>query len=169
MSNQPVYAHLSSKEDEEGTFVIGDDVTNQTTIMEGLIDHPVVKEVPNIYVGQMVAPAKLPEGYELPVKLGMSQFNVQIPMGGVEEGQVFAVSIPQDKITIPPSSKLSGQNSTSILPPVGVWRDNLCDCFSYGMCHPHCVTSTFCPLCKYLLRLRDYVFTMEHFVPFCLK
>jgi hypothetical protein len=107
------------------------------------MDHS-ADEIPKKYVGQMIAPANLPEGYELPVKLGSSQFNIQIPMGGVEQGQVFNVSIPQDNSALPSSS--SAQRTSSVLPPVGVWRDGLYDFFSYGMCHPHCITSTCCPL-----------------------
>lgn len=150
MSNPPVYSHLSTHDvrdnDDDVPFVVGVEVvtnsnSNSTT---GLT---MVKETSNKYVGQMVAPATLPEGYELPVKLGSSQFNIQIPMGGVEQGQVFNISIPQDRCTLP-SSAAAVHAASSSLPPVGVWRDSICDCFSYGVCHSHCITSMCCPLCK---------------------
>lgn len=115
------------------------------TMKKDLIERPVINTIPNIYVGQVIAPATLPEGYELPVHVGSSKFNIQIPMGGVEEGQVFNVAIPQDGMdtTLPSST-----TSMTSVPPVGAWRDNMCDCFKHGFGHSHCVTSWFCPLCK---------------------
>ena len=141
MSKQQVYSHLSSKEDDEILLAEEQD----DTMEKDLIERPVIIKVPNIYVGQMIAPATLPEGYELPVHVGSSKFNIQIPMGGVEEGQVFDVPIPQDGIDI---MLLSSITSAASVPPVGAWRDNLCDCFKHGMCHSHCVTSYCCPLGK---------------------
>lgn len=146
MSNQPTYSHLSSHEVEEVPFMEGEVVTSKRTTITKRLNGDSVVNHSNHYAGQMIAPATLPEGYELPVKLGSSQFNIQVPTGGVEEGQVFAVSIPQATITNPSSS--------SILPPIGAWRDGICDCFSYGVCHSHCVTSCCCPLCKLRLQLR---------------
>jgi hypothetical protein len=134
MSSKQVYSHVATRGDDEIPVVEGVAVTNSSNITST-----------NQYVGKIIAPATLPEGYELPVTLGSSQFNIQIPKGGVEQGQEFSVSIPNGI-----ASSSSVPTIMSTLPPVGVWRDNICHCCTYGFCHPHCLTSTCCPLCKFL-------------------
>ena len=146
MSNQPEYSHVSTHEDDELHLVAQEGEQHDEMMMKkDLIARPVINTIPSINVGQMIAPAALPEGYDLPVQVGSSKFNIQIPMGGVEEGQVFTVPIPPDGMDMTfPSSK----TSMASVPPVGAWRDHLFDCFKHGICHSHCVTSYFCPLCK---------------------
>ena len=132
-----VYAYVPSKDDDESPFA------DDTAIVEGLISRPDVSSLPIVSgkpMMQITAPATLPEGYELPVQLGSLHFNVKVPMGGIEQGQVFSVHIPQQSVVQPvfaPSSI-----------PVGDWRDSECDCFNYGVCHPHIWTSLLCTLCK---------------------
>jgi hypothetical protein len=150
MVSQPTYSHVATHaEDDEIPIVKGVEIKNNSrnsVHSTGLIGHPAVNDVESLntgtYVAKMIAPATLPEGYEIPVQLGSSQFNIQIPKGGVIQGQEFNVTIPQGTV----SSSTHG--TVSRLPPVGVWSDNICDCCSYGLCHPHCLTSTCCPLCK---------------------
>jgi hypothetical protein len=132
-----VYAYVPSKDDDESPFA--DDLT----IAEGLISRPDVSSLPTVAgksMMQITAPATLPEGYELPVQLGSLQFKVKVPLGGIEQGQAFSVPIPLES-TVQPVSTVS-----SI--PVGAWRDSECDCFNYGLCHPHIWTSYLCTLCK---------------------
>ena len=136
-----VYAYVPSKHDDESPFA--DDVS----IAEGLISRPDVNSLPTVSgksMMQITAPATLPEGYELPVQLGLLQFKIKVPMGGVEQGQVFSVPIPTES-TIQPAS-------TALSIPVGAWRDSECDCFNYGLCHPHIWTSYCCALCKFFMR-----------------
>lgn len=90
---------------------------------------------------QIVAPANLPEGYELPIQLGTTgttttttTATITIPPGGVEQGQTFAVPMPAASEYQPPAVHI----------PVGHWRDSLWDFFQYGPCHPHCWTSWLC-------------------------
>lgn len=83
----------------------------------------------------VVAPATLPEGYQLEATIGSSKYKVTVPMGGVEEGQTFQVPLPQQMA-----------NTMSI--PVGHWRDALFGCWNYGPCHPHWWTGLCCTLCK---------------------
>jgi hypothetical protein len=137
MMTSQVYAYVSSKDDDESPFA--DDVT----IAEGLISRPDISSLPTVSgqsMMQITAPATLPEGYELPVQLGSSQFKVKVPMGGIEQGQVFSVPIPHETIV------QAASVASSI--PVGAWRDSECDCFKYGLCHPHIWTSYLCTLCK---------------------
>jgi hypothetical protein len=146
MASQPTYSHVATRgdNDDQIPFVDGVEVTNRSTVTSSERFMGQSNDIPNQYVGKMIAPSTLPEGYNLPVRLGSSQFNVQIPKGGVEQGQEFDVSIPQ-------GIDSSFKNQTlSTLPPVGVWRDDICDCCKYGMFHPSCLTSTCCHLGMFL-------------------
>jgi Cys-rich protein (TIGR01571 family) len=83
---------------------------------------------------QIIAPADLPEGYELPIQVGSTgSATITIPPGGVERGQTFAVPMPETTNVAP-----------AIHIPVGHWRDTPWDFFQYGPCHPHCWTSWLC-------------------------
>jgi len=85
---------------------------------------------------EVVAPADLPEGYELDVAVGSNGglYQVQVPRGGVEKGQIISVPMPEQC-----TGRLTGFHI-----PVGHWRDGLFDCFKYGVCHPHCWISWMC-------------------------
>lgn len=88
---------------------------------------------------EVVAPASLPEGYEFQVVVGNLQFPVQVPPGGIEEGQKFSVPVPAHHHS----------TTSSLSVPVGHWRDGLNGIFNYGACHPHCWTACCCAICKY--------------------
>jgi hypothetical protein len=138
MMTSQVYSYVSNRDVDEVPFA--DDVS----IVEGFINRPPVGTLPNVdakSMMQITAPATLPEGYELPVQLGAMTFKVKVPMGGIEQGQKFSVPIPTECIS---------QTVTASSIPVGAWKDNECDCFNYGVCHPHIWTSWLCPLCKWL-------------------
>jgi len=85
---------------------------------------------------EVVAPADLPEGYEFDVAVGSNGglYQVQVPRGGVEKGQIISVPMPEQC-----KGRLIGFHI-----PVGHWRDGLFDCFKYGVCHAHCWMSWMC-------------------------
>lgn len=134
-----VYNPISGKDND---VPYGND--NDTRVMtEGLLGLPTsVPTVAGQTMMQVTAPATLPEGYELPVQLGSQQFKVKVPLGGIEEGQVFTVPVPTE--TLKAAGDASNRAASSI--PVGAWRDGECDCCNYGACHPHIWTSLLCPL-----------------------
>lgn len=84
---------------------------------------------------ELMAPATLIEGYILDVKIGDEIVPISIPPGGVEKGQKFSIPMPESK-------KAVGESDG----PVGAWKDGLCDCFDYGLCHASCCISWFCNL-----------------------
>lgn len=85
---------------------------------------------------EIVAPATLMEGYKLDTQVGDRIMTVTIPPGGVEKGQKFSVPIS-------PNSA-GGQGVQKSHVPVGHWKDGLCDCFQYGLCHASLCTSLWC-------------------------
>ena len=144
MMSSQVYAYVPTKDDDESPFA------EDVTIAEGLISRPDVNSLPTVAAQSMMkitAPATLPEGYELPVQLGSSQFKIKVPLGGIEQGQVFSVPIPVESVV------QSTATATALSIPVGAWRDCECDCFNYGICHPHIWTACCCSLCKWICTL----------------
>lgn len=89
---------------------------------------------------EVTAPANLPEGYEFDAMLGDSTIKVQVPVGGIEEGQIFSVPMP--------ATASSMINAIQI--PVGEWRDSLWSLFRHGVCHPHVWTSCCCTTGMYV-------------------
>ena len=82
----------------------------------------------------VTAPATLPAGYTFEAEINgdpAKLCTVEVPAGGVEEGQVF----------LAPLSK--NYDGPRILGPTGHWKDGLFDCFKAGFCHP----SFWCSLC----------------------
>jgi len=51
---------------------------------------------------------------------------VKVPQGGARKGQTITVPLP-----------------IVINAPTGIWKDGLCDCFMYGICHPSCLCACF--------------------------
>ena len=90
---------------------------------------------------EVVAPATLSEGYSFDVEIEGQTVTIQVPKGGVEEGQKFTMAMP---VT---ASLEVGLPRVNV--PVGQWRDGLCDCCKYGLCHNALWTSTFCCLSKW--------------------
>jgi hypothetical protein len=140
----PVYAQ------DDGTAVDGSDNNNTADLENSLLAAPPATgtvQATGQTLMEVTAPATLPEGYEFQVVVGNLKFNVQVPPGGVEEGQKFTV--PMMARHAATSSGPMAVAQVSI--PVGHWRDDLTGIFSYGACHPHCWTACCCALCKYFL------------------
>lgn len=93
-------------------------------------------------MAQVVAPATLDAGYTFEVTCEGKTFNVTVPEGGVEEGQAFMVPMPEEQAPTVTSGSLPGNSATTtskqsdFAVPTGKFRDGLCDCFNYGLCHP---------------------------------
>lgn len=86
---------------------------------------------------EIVAPATLMEGYKLDTQVGDRIMTVTIPPGGVEKGQKFMVPMTPNAVGGAPAVKKSHV-------PVGHWKDGLCDCFQYGICHASVCISFWC-------------------------
>jgi len=74
---------------------------------------------------QVVAPSNLPGGYTFQTKYDGIPYDVDVPPGGVKEGDVFEHTFPA----------LGSVRA-------GEWRDGLFECFRHGICHPMCIMST---------------------------
>lgn len=114
-------------------------ILNETSKME-MENKNVIEAVPIAPGTQSVeitAPSNLPGGYVLPVDIGGQLCSITVPEGGVTQGQVFTAEYTARAID-------SKGNSLEI--PFGHWRDGLCDCCSYGCCHPMLCNSYFCEL-----------------------
>lgn len=96
-------------------------------------DHALVsKEAPSMI--RVVAPSNLPGGYEFTVEGKESgPFNVTIPDGGVQQGDVFLSPMPH-----------GFKKEKLINAPKGRWKDGIFDCFKYGIFHDHIMWATFC-------------------------
>lgn len=131
-----------------------------TSLGESLVGYPrpgeTLPPAPSTIQIQVVAPATLPEGYQFDALVNGRTIKVQVPVGGVEKGQTFSVGIAPESIAGSGSNTASG----SISIPVGHWRDDIFDCFKYGICHPHCWTSFLCPLSKLKENVVGLVFVM---------
>lgn len=89
----------------------------------------------NILV-QVESPADLPEGYTFEASYEGQVFPVQVPPGGLKKGEKY--NVPFDPTTA----------STSVTATVSTrkWKDDLFDCFNFGICHPSFLNAIFCPL-----------------------
>ncbi|CAB9522082.1 expressed unknown protein [Seminavis robusta] len=85
---------------------------------------------------EIMAPATLMEGYQLDTQVGDRVVTITIPPGGVEKGQKFSVPMSPTNAAATSTPKMTV--------PVGHWKDGLCDCCTYGMCHAHCCISWWC-------------------------
>lgn len=100
----------------------------------------------------VVAPATLAEGYQFQAISNGMPFTVTVPLGGVKEGQTFSVPFsPMDqKVVMAESTPMvggiaDGGDDLDAMPH-GTWKDGLCDCFRFGICHPSLCNAIFCPL-----------------------
>lgn len=94
-----------------------------------------VKDIPvKVHV---IAPSTLPEGYVFEAEVGAPDakktISVEVPPGGVVEGQIFLVPLPDDFAV--------GEPRVNI--PTGQWKDGLFDVANAGILHP----SLWCALC----------------------
>mmetsp|Transcript_22604 Transcript_22604/g.33186 ORF Transcript_22604/g.33186 Transcript_22604/m.33186 type:complete len:249 (+) Transcript_22604:100-846(+) len=95
---------------------------------------PLKPEEPPVMI-HVIAPATMPEGYVFEAEVGNDsdrKFTVEVPAGGVKEGDLFLVPLPDNIDT--PRLKI----------PTGNWKDGLCSFFSHGICHAHLCCSIFC-------------------------
>lgn len=93
---------------------------------------------------EVTAPATLSAGYSFDADLPDGRiFKIKVPEGGVTEGQRFTVALPSDLST---TSPLVGDDG-SAMPggPKYQWKDALCGCLNYGICHPSLWNAMFCP------------------------
>jgi Cys-rich protein (TIGR01571 family) len=81
----------------------------------------------------VIAPADLPGGYHFEAEIQGRRFLATVPAGGVQKGNTFSC-VMRDLETV------------GVGTPVGRWRDRLCDCGIYGLCHALICMTIFCPL-----------------------
>jgi len=95
----------------------------------------------------VTAPSTLPAGYTFEAYVNddkMRPFTVEVPEGGVVEGDNFYVPLPSDGID-------------RINAPTGRWKDGLCDCFSVGFCH----ASLWCACCCQIISMAQIMTRMS--------
>lgn len=94
---------------------------------------------------EVKAPATLSAGYTFNSSLPDGRiFKIQVPVGGVTAGQRFSVPLPTE---LSSSTPLVGEDDTALGGgPKYHWKDALCGCFNYGICHPSLWNAMFCPL-----------------------
>ncbi|KAL7474567.1 hypothetical protein ACHAW6_000539 [Cyclotella cf. meneghiniana] len=94
---------------------------------------------------QVIAPATLNAGYTFDAMYDGITFKVTVPVGGVVKGQRFIVPftppIAETVVGVPSGRRERGGDGGI---PIGVWRDDLCNCCVHGPCHPHFLNSWFC-------------------------
>lgn len=81
---------------------------------------------------EVTAPSTLPAGYVFDVNVGNVTFPVEVPSGGVKEGEKFRVPDP----TSTNDDGISHVRVSSTSGPVGHWKDGVCDCCILGVRHP---------------------------------
>jgi Cys-rich protein (TIGR01571 family) len=81
----------------------------------------------------VIAPANLPGGYHFEAEIQGRRFLATVPAGGVHKGETFSC-VMRDLETV------------GVGTPVGRWRDRLCDCGIYGLCHALVCMTILCPL-----------------------
>lgn len=98
-------------------------------------DDGAVASAPPMMV-HVVAPSSLPEGYTFEAQVGNDPertFTVEVPAGGVKEGDTFLAPLPSELADGP-----------RLRAPTGQWKDGLFNCFGYGILHPHFCCSLWC-------------------------
>mmetsp|Transcript_5026 Transcript_5026/g.14647 ORF Transcript_5026/g.14647 Transcript_5026/m.14647 type:complete len:251 (-) Transcript_5026:275-1027(-) len=86
----------------------------------------------------VTAPASLPAGYTFDALINDDPdrtFTVEVPDGGVAEGEKFLAPVP------------ALATNSRIIAPTGKWKDGLFSCFSLGVCHPHLCCALWCTKC----------------------
>jgi len=103
------------------------------TINELPRDLPEARSMPVMV--EVTAPATLPEGYSFEATVSGISFDVEVPPGGVEKGQRFSIPMPSSDNIISRASL-----------PVGHWKDDICSCCRFGICHAWLWMTCCCPL-----------------------
>jgi hypothetical protein len=86
---------------------------------------------------QVVAPMDLEAGYQLEVDVNGQKQSVTVPAGGVKQGQSFHAQ-PRG------SAIVGGAVAVPDGIPIGKWRDELCNCCTFGPCHAMCCLGYWC-------------------------
>lgn len=94
------------------------------------------QQQPNYPIVEVIAPATLRHGYTFDVELNHEVWTVEVPYGGVTQGQTFRTKV-QPKIDEP---------SSLFRIPIGLWKDNLGDFCKFGPCHSSFLLSCLFPL-----------------------
>lgn len=92
---------------------------------------PVIAEAVAAPLVTVTAPATLDAGFRFEAEFDGAPFLVTVPKGGVIKGQKFEVPFIQ---------------STQFSPSYGKWKDDLCNCCSFGPFHPSFLNAMCCPL-----------------------
>ncbi|KAL3802328.1 hypothetical protein HJC23_007153 [Cyclotella cryptica] len=108
---------------------------SETAYKEGAFVDEQSKDIPvKVHI---ISPSTLPEGYVFEAEVGApgnkKTISVEVPEGGVVEGQVFLVPLPADFAVGEPQLNI----------PTGRWKDGLFDLANAGICHP----SLWCACC----------------------
>jgi len=96
----------------------------------------------------VTAPATLPAGYTFEAAINGDEaklVTVEVPEGGVQEGQVFLIELPLN---------FAGSR---LVAPTGRWKDGLFDCFKPGFLHP----SLWCSLCCTQIAMGQVISRMQ--------
>ena len=102
-------------------------------------------------VCDVLAPSDLPGGYMFEAQLGQKKFLATVPPGGVTKGQRF-VSTMRELETI------------EIPVPLGAWRDDGCECFAHGICHPLFLNTIFFPCGEFFVDIVVLEYIVLHIV-----
>ena len=90
---------------------------------------------------EVIAPANLEGGYRFHVNTGEGRtLQVEVPQGGVQEGQRFAAWVVDD---VEGLQQLVQPHDNAALR----WRDGFFECCRYGFCHPMCCLAFWCAPC----------------------
>lgn len=84
-------------------------------------------------------------------QLGQKKFLATVPPGGVTKGQRF-VSTMRELETI------------EIPVPLGAWRDDGCECFAHGICHPLFLNTIFFPCGEFFVDIVVLEYIVLHIV-----
>jgi len=141
-----VMTHNNRASSESGSSSSTDDYTlieSEPPIVQ-VDDNPILSkgslrklqkvDVPNNKLVQVVAPLSLAEGYAFEVQSKDKVFIVEVPEGGVDEGDSFYVPLPDASY---------GQRLPSGA-PIGEWKDGLFDFCRLGWVHPVVISSICC-------------------------
>jgi len=128
----------SSSTDDDYTLIESEppivQVDNNPIVSKGSIRKLQKVDVPTNKLVQVVAPLSLAEGYAFEVQSKDKVFIVEVPEGGVDEGDSFYVPLPDASY---------GQRLPSGA-PIGEWKDGLFDFCTLGWVHPVVISSICC-------------------------
>lgn len=89
----------------------------------------VAVQVDTVETVQVLAPCDLGPGYHLNVDAVDRPLVVEVPQGGVTQGQSFQGIVISDRSQQETCQPTKEKNNHV---PIGAWRDGICDCFKFG-------------------------------------